>query len=121
MDALDLEFGDESFDIVLEKGTFDAILVSFFRDCRQLGYSILFQGDQDSVHDVSESTEAVADQYISEMYRVLKRGGRFIYITFSQPHFRKPYLLNEKYEWTLELLTIGESSHYFIYILTKKE
>lgn len=53
------------------------------------------------------------------MFRVLKSGGVFVYITFGQPHFRKPVLLKEEYNWELEVKTIGDGFHYFVYILRK--
>jgi hypothetical protein len=68
---------------------------------------------------------------MKESLRVLKAGGRYIYITFGQPHFRKKLFLKEEYPWELEKqITFGTFSkldsqtgdgfHYFIYIFKKK-
>ena len=50
---------------------------------------------------------------------MLKNNGVFISITFAQPHFRKPLYALDKYNWSIDLYTIGETFHYFIYIMTK--
>ena len=52
----------------------------------------------------------------------MKVGGRFISITFSQPHFRGPLLFQpDKFAWNLRHWQFGESFHYFFYIATKRE
>ena len=53
------------------------------------------------------------------MGRVLKTGGKYIYITFGQPHFRKPILMKKRYQWSMEMIRLGDFFHYYIYILTK--
>ncbi|KAG6331101.1 hypothetical protein ID866_7988 [Astraeus odoratus] len=51
---------------------------------------------------------------------VLRKGGAFIYITFGQPHFRKRFLMGTHTpETRLEIKTLGETFHYFMYILRK--
>jgi hypothetical protein len=50
---------------------------------------------------------------------LLKNNGVFISITFAQPHFRKPMYALDKYNWSIELYTIGETFHYFVYVMTK--
>lgn len=50
----------------------------------------------------------------------LKPNGTFIYVTFGQPHFRRPLLEQERYNWELELITFGETFHYYIYVMRKK-
>ena len=50
---------------------------------------------------------------------ILKDDGVFISITFAQPHFRKPLYAKDEYKWSIELQTIGETFHYFIYIMKK--
>ena len=51
--------------------------------------------------------------------KLLKDNGVFISITFAQPHFRKPLYAHDDYNWSIELHTIGETFHYFIYVMTK--
>jgi ubiquinone/menaquinone biosynthesis C-methylase UbiE len=97
MDILDLKYKDQSFDIVLDKGTMDAIMCE--------------KGD---VWNVSEELAAKVDAMLSGVTRVLKPGGKYIYITFGQPHFRKPLMLKEKYGWTFQQETIGV---FFFFVL----
>ena len=53
---------------------------------------------------------------------MLKVGGRFISVTFSQPHFRGPLLYQpEKFAWTLKHWSFGEFFHYYFFAATKKE
>ena len=52
---------------------------------------------------------------------ILKNKGVFISITFAQPHFRKLLYAKEKYNWSIEQFTIGETFHYFVYVMTKGE
>lgn len=40
-------------------------------------------------------------------------------MTFSQPHFRRPFFLNARYCWNMDTKTIGDTFHYFVYTLTK--
>ena len=90
MDILDLKYEDASFDIVLDKGTMDAIMCE--------------KGD---VWNVSEELASKIDIMLTGVSRILKPGGKYIYITFGQPHFRKPLMLKEKYGWTFQQETLG--------------
>lgn len=52
----------------------------------------------------------------------MKVGGRFISVTFSQPHFRGPLLFQpDKFTWNLRHWQFGESFHYYFYVATKRE
>ena len=51
--------------------------------------------------------------------RVLKDDGVFLSITFAQPHFRRPFLLAERYAWGMEVASFGEGFHYFLYCMRK--
>lgn len=51
--------------------------------------------------------------------RVLRPGGKFIYLTFGQPHFRRRYLTRPG--CSLEIKELGESFHYYLYVMTKDE
>ncbi|KAM4605282.1 EEF1A lysine methyltransferase 4 [Polymixia lowei] len=53
--------------------------------------------------------------------RVLKPGGRFLSVTFSQPHFRKRLYARCEYNWSIKHHTYGDGFHYFLYVLTKGE
>ena len=43
----------------------------------------------------------------------------FLSITFAQPHFRRPFLLAERYMWGMEVASFGEGFHYFLYCMRK--
>lgn len=51
--------------------------------------------------------------------RVLAREGHFVSVSFAQPHFRKPFLLAEAYDWSLDVSTIGDTFHYYVYVMQK--
>uniref|UniRef100_A0A8C8VGF4 EEF1A lysine methyltransferase 4 n=1 Tax=Pelusios castaneus TaxID=367368 RepID=A0A8C8VGF4_9SAUR len=102
MDARDLAFADSSFDVVLEKGTLDSMLV----------------GETDP-WNMSPETTALLDQVLKEVSRVLRPGGRFISITFAQPHFRKRHYAQPAYGWSLCHTTYGTGFHYFLYVMCK--
>ena len=44
-----------------------------------------------------------------------KGGGKFLYLTFGQPHFRRRYLTRPG--TTLEIQQVGDAFHYNLYIL----
>ena len=56
---------------------------------------------------------------LCQVSQILKDGGRFISVTFSQPHFRKPFLAKSIYDWSISLHTFGDSIHYFFYVMEK--
>ncbi|KAF0971807.1 hypothetical protein FDP41_010030 [Naegleria fowleri] len=88
MDMMDMKgFADCTFDIVLDKGTMDALVVD--------------AGDPwDPEPHVREQTRKMC----CEVYRVLKPSGRFLQISFSQPHFRKIFLNPKKEDGETNLL-----------------
>lgn len=56
-----------------------------------------------------------------QISRVLKPGGRFVSVTFAQPHFRKKLYARKEYSWSINHYHYGDSFHYFLYVLTKGE
>ncbi|CAM4715498.1 EEF1A lysine methyltransferase 4 [Lepidochelys kempii] len=102
MDARDLAFADGTFDVVLEKGTLDSMMVA-----------------EMDPWNVSPETTALLDQVLKEVSRVLRPGGRFISITFAQPHFRKRHYAQPAYGWSLRHSTYGTDFHYFLYVMCK--
>jgi EEF1A lysine methyltransferase 4 len=101
MDIKYMTFPDHTFDKAIDKGTLDALLV-----------------DQGSLWDPPEDLRKEIALYIGGVYRVLKEGGKFIYITFGQPHFRRMFL--DCHAWKdINVTTLGDSFHYFLYECTK--
>eukprot|EP01100_Stratorugosa_tubuloviscum_P000593 TRINITY_DN1129_c0_g2_i1.p1 TRINITY_DN1129_c0_g2~~TRINITY_DN1129_c0_g2_i1.p1 ORF type:complete len:139 (-),score=37.08 TRINITY_DN1129_c0_g2_i1:53-469(-) len=105
MDVMNMrEFNDSSFDIVIDKGTMDAVMCE--------------QGD---VWEVEPEIAERVHKMCSEIHRVLKPGGIFYYITFGQPHFRRPLLKKDCYNWSFEYETIGDCFHYYAFIMRKNQ
>ncbi|CAG8836539.1 40059_t:CDS:2, partial [Gigaspora margarita] len=80
MDIRDLKFPEETFDVIIDKGTMDALM-----------------SDEGNVWDPKPETVENVKRAVDQVVRVLKIGGKvniqqFIYITFGQPHFRRKYL-----------------------------
>ena len=76
MDFMDMsEFDAHSFDACIDKAGSDA----------------LFCNEGDVWYPAQEVIDKV-DRMCMEISRVLKPGGRFLHISFAQPHFRTKYL-----------------------------
>lgn len=69
MDATAMNFSDEKYSVVLDKGTLDALFT-----------------------DETESTLATVRKYFSEIARVLRVGGRYVCISLLQEHILKEVL-----------------------------
>ncbi|XP_044290576.1 EEF1A lysine methyltransferase 4 [Varanus komodoensis] len=104
MDARTLNFVDGSFDVILEKGTLDSMMV-----------------EEKDPWNVSQEARMLLDQVLTEVSRVLRPGGRFISITFAQPHFRKRHYAQPAYGWSIRHASYGEGFQYFLYVMTKGE
>ncbi|CAK9821314.1 eEF1A lysine and N-terminal methyltransferase homolog [Anthophora retusa] len=63
MDATQMTYSDDSFSVVLDKGTLDALMP-----------------------DTKEGTKSTIDKYFKEITRVLRNGGRYICISLLQEH-----------------------------------
>lgn len=102
MDIRQLTFADASFDVCIDKATLDAMLYG-------------------SLWDPEDEVKANVEAYIDEVARVLRPGGRFVYITWRQPHFIKPLIKREGiWEMEIEVLGGGEGGfEYFGFIMTK--
>lgn len=102
MDMTKLDYCDDSFDLVIEKATLDALLV-----------------DSKSPWDLESKGSKQVSQSLSQVKRVLKKDGVFISITFSQPHFRVPLLAQSGLGWNIHVEKFT-STHgmldYFVYV-----
>ncbi|GER50400.1 S-adenosyl-L-methionine-dependentmethyltransferases superfamily protein [Striga asiatica] len=101
---LDLPFGDERFDVVIEKGTMDVLFV-----------------DSGDPWNPEPMTVSKVTAMLENVHRVLKPHGVFISIAFGQPHFRRRFFNAPAFTWSFEWKTFGEGFHYFFYILKKGE
>jgi len=98
-DVRQLPFEVEAFDMVIDKGTMDAMMT--------------IKGD---VWDPPQQVIEDCNREVDEALRVLRKpDGVFLYLTFGQPHFRRRYLTRQHTQ--LEIQQIGESFHYYFYIL----
>ncbi|KAK8847341.1 hypothetical protein IAR55_005198 [Kwoniella newhampshirensis] len=93
MDVLDLKFDEGEFDLVVDKG---------------------------DPWNPPEKDIKTCTQEVSEALRVLRKrkGSKFVYFTFGQPHFRKRYMQNRP-GFKLAHKEIGppEGFAYFMYVL----
>ena len=74
VDIHHMTYADASFDGVVDKGTLDAIIC----------------GDE---------TTCFPEKVVSEVFRVLKNGGKYILITFGIPENRMSYFENPSEKW----------------------
>lgn len=73
--------------------------------------------------DPPEEVQENVRQYVDEVTRILKPEGRWLYITFRQPHFVKPHLMREGI-WDLAVHHLQDGPgtfDYFAYIMTKHD
>ena len=56
---------------------------------------------------------------VVQVSRVLRPDGRFLSISFAQPHFRKPLYARTRWQWSVDVRTFGNTFHYFFYTMLK--
>lgn len=93
------ELKDSTFDVVLDKGSLDALW-----------------SDGGSQWDPSKSVLADINASLNEILRILKPKGKFVSITFGQPHFRLPHMKRPQ-SW--ELISNEKLGLYYIYTFQK--
>ncbi|GAA5907684.1 hypothetical protein JCM6882_008947 [Rhodosporidiobolus microsporus] len=98
-----LPFPSSSIDICLDKGTLDALMTA---------------KGLDPWNPPAEMVANVKGE-IDEVVRVLKPTGRFLYLTFGQPHFRRQHL--QRPGWKLDILEVGEGFSYYFYVLERED
>ena len=104
MDIRSLTLPDSSIDVAIDKGTLDAMI-------------------HGSLWDPPEDVRSNVGKYCDEVERVLKKnGGKWLYITFRQPHFMRPLLVREGV-WTAECRVLGGQGEgmfeYFGWVMTR--
>ncbi|GAB5370169.1 hypothetical protein AAMO2058_001469300 [Amorphochlora amoebiformis] len=92
MDARELKFKANEFDLIFDKGTIDSILCG-------------------------EGSTRNAGQMLRNIHKVLKPSGRFFLITCGTPEARMIYLTKRVYKWDVKHSKIGNRH---LYIATKK-
>lgn len=101
MDMLNLQFQPQSFDIVLDKATMDVLQV-----------------DTEDPWNPQEAVLTRCRAYCEGVARVLRAGGSLLQISFQQPHFRKPLLMDWGVNWTYEVKTLeGGVLPYYLFVL----
>jgi EEF1A lysine methyltransferase 4 len=105
MDVMKLEFPDNTFDIVIDKGTIDSLLCG-----------------SNSFHNVYQMNKQIS--------RVLKKGGHYITITYGQPDTRIDHFRRKKLHFEVEHKMVDKpvfssdsspTSNYHVYVMTKTE
>ncbi|XP_067934169.1 EEF1A lysine methyltransferase 4-like [Watersipora subatra] len=102
MDILDMKFIPASFDVVIDKATLDSFMV-----------------DERDPWNISLHMQGIMDQILQMVSHVLKKDGKFISMTWAQPHFRKRLLAKRQYDWSIDTKKFGTGFEYFIYIMKK--
>jgi len=89
MDVRSLTYVDQHFDVVIDKGTLDAVLCG------------------------SDST-VNATHMLNECHRVLKNDGVFIVITYGAPQTRLCYLEQNKYSWQISTVVLPGTRYMYV-------
>ncbi|CAF0949101.1 unnamed protein product [Rotaria sordida] len=109
LDIRAMPLRSEYFDTIIEKGTLD----------------VFFVGHEHCLWNPSEELKEKIDLILTQISQCLRSdSGRFISISFQQPHFRRPFLAKQKYQWSIQVHSISdgnESMEYFVYVMTKGE
>ncbi len=90
MDATKLQFPDDSFDIVIDKGTIDSQLCA-------------------------EGSARVIHLILKEVFRVLKFSGKFVLASFSKT--RATYLQRPDLKWKISTEQLGIKFHCSLFLL----
>ncbi|TVY84544.1 Endothelin-converting enzyme [Lachnellula suecica] len=106
MDVRGLKLDAASVNVAIDQGTLDAFL-------------------HGSLWDPPDDVRENVGKYVDEVARVLKPGGKWLYITYRQPHFMKPLLTREN-EWKLEVEALedldgGGEFDYFVFVMERNQ
>ncbi len=78
----------------------------------------------------SDQSVKVVNKMCSEIYKVLKPGGKFIMISYAKKQSRSIFLQKPEFSWSMEVATLKkpviplapndeETSNHYLYVLTK--
>ncbi|KAI4372825.1 hypothetical protein MLD38_011009 [Melastoma candidum] len=81
MDMTDMQFSDEAFDVILDKGGLDALMEP-------------------------EHGRKLGNKYLSEVKRILKPSGRFICLTLAEAHVLGLLFSNLRFGWKMDVHVI---------------
>ena len=90
MDAKSMNFPEGSFEVAIDKATFDTVMVIII------------------VKQCADNSSENAHKLISEVYRVLNPNGLYILVSFGKPEDRLCYLENPKYDWKVTVSKISK-------------
>ena len=82
MDMMDMQYASDHFDVVIDKATMDVIMT-----------------DNKDPWNPTDEVKLRGSLVMQNVYKVLKKGGTFIQISFDQPHFRKKFILPDFIQW----------------------
>jgi hypothetical protein len=87
-----------SIDVCIDKGTLDVFELDRGDPWRPAAAAVQrFTGVLESIH------------------RCLTADGKLLSLTFAQPHFRRRYLQQSQFDWSVDVVPFGTSFHYFAY------
>ena len=100
MTKLQLVFDQHMFDVVIDKAAMDALMC-----------------DEGDVWSPEPHVLEAGRRMCDGVSHVLTDKGRFLQVSFSQPHFRKKYLTRP--DWTIDTQKIDVGFGYYCYVMTK--
>jgi hypothetical protein len=109
LDIRTIPLCSDYFDTIIEKGTLD----------------VFFVGHEHHLWKPTEELKEKIDGILTQISQCLRSdNGRFISISFQQPHFRRPFLAKDKYQWSIQVHSVADGNEcveYFVYVMTKGE
>ena len=103
MDMMNMEYPNETFDVVIDKATMDVIMT-----------------DNKDPWNPTEEVKSRGVLVMQNVYKVLKQSGLFIQISFDQPHFRKKFIQPDFIQWAeFKQQNIDKGLGYFMFIMKK--
>lgn len=114
MNACALEFPDDSFEVVLDKGTMDSVLcgegstANVAKMCSEVSRCapLRLRAGRLALHAHAAASRSVCAPLRD---RVLKPNGVYIVISYGIPDNRLTYLENEEYGWKVTVHTVRTS------------